>query len=60
MPLQPFMSMGHYIKRRARIPQTTRCCVGPLNVWQLYTAEGTKREIQQLLGETRKPNKQPS
>jgi hypothetical protein len=36
----------------------------PLNGWQLYTAEGTKREIEQLLGETRKligkPNKQPS
>jgi hypothetical protein len=37
---------------------------GPLNRWQLYTAEDTKREMQQLLGKTRKltgrPNKQPS
>jgi hypothetical protein len=37
---------------------------GPLNRWQLYTVEGIKREIQQLLRETGKltgkPNKKPS
>jgi hypothetical protein len=36
----------------------------PLNGWQLYTDEGIKREIQQLLRESRKqigkPKKQPS
>jgi hypothetical protein len=76
MSLQPFMPMGPYIRRGASLIQEENVSImgrkslncwmtyKPLNGWQLYIAEGTRRKIQQLPGETgkliTKPNKQSS
>jgi hypothetical protein len=56
-------SGGKSIKYGQEIPKLLDAVWAP-KLWQLYTAEGTKREMQQLPRETgkltKKPNKWPS